>query len=379
MNILETGEGWIDRELSIKTPDNRHIRLVKTAKAIRNDKGEIIGVLDTFRELNRVHKPVNQITGANARFSFDDIIYQDDEIQKPIDIAKIVANSDITVLIQGESGTGKELFAHSIHSASGRSRGPFIVVDCASLPRELIESELFGYTEGAFTGAVRKGRAGKFELADGGTVFLDEIGELSLDAQAKLLRVLQTKNVTRLGDSKTVSANFRVIAATNRNLEYEVAAKNFREDLFYRLNVITLQIPPLRKRTKDILCLTNFFIHKNVAKMGLENIEITNEALSYIYAYNWPGNVRELENVIERACYLIRDRHIGIEQLPKKIIEYNEHSQKTFVNIEKIDEKKNIERMLQTFNCNISMVARAMKVSRPTLYKKIKEMKIYCK
>lgn len=378
LNILETGQGWIDRELCLRSPSKGIIRLVKTATPIKNDKGEIIGVLDTFRELNRVHNLVNQITGANARFTFNDIIHQSDEMQKSIDIAKMVANSDAAILLQGESGTGKELFAHSIHSASERAQGPFIVVDCAALPRELIESELFGYVEGAFTGAVRKGRAGKFELANGGTVFLDEIGELPLDAQAKLLRVLQTKTVTRIGDRKTISVDFRVIAATNKNLEYEVGTNGFREDLFYRINVVTVQIPSLRKRTEDILPLAKSFANKAAAKMGLANIKITDEALSLLLAYDWPGNVRELENVIERASYLARGGYIGIEQLPEKVTNYNGHRQETFVAVEETDEKKRIEGIMQSCNCNISKVAKILSLSRPTLYKKIKEMGISC-
>lgn len=384
LNILETGQGWIDRELCLRSPSKGIIRLVKTATPIKNDKGEIIGVLDTFRELNRVHNLVNQITGANARFTFDDIIHESNEMQKSIDIARMVADSDAAILLQGESGTGKELFAHSIHSASKRAQGPFIVVDCAALPRELIESELFGYVEGAFTGAVRKGRAGKFELANGGTVFLDEIGELPLDAQAKLLRVLQTRTVTRIGDRKTISVDFRVIAATNKNIEYEVSTNGFREDLFYRINVVTVQIPPLRKRAEDILPLSKAFANKAAAKIGLADIGITDEALSLLVAYDWPGNVRELENVIERATYLARSGYIGIEQLPEKVINYNTHAQETFVAqgtfvaIEEKNEKKRIESIMQSCNCNISKVAKILGLSRPTLYKKIKEMEISC-
>lgn len=382
LDILDTGEGWIDRELCFKSIKKGTVRLIKNAAPIKNDNGEVIGVLDTFREIKRVHNLVNKITGANSSFMFEDIIYKSPEMQNAINMARVAAASQGPVIIQGESGTGKELFAHAIHSDSNRSQGPFIVVDCAALPRELIESELFGYVEGAFTGAVRKGRAGKFELAHGGTIFLDELGELPLDSQAKLLRVLQTHTITRIGDNKTLPVDFRVIAATNKDLEKEVAQYNFRKDLFYRLNVFNIYIPPLRKRKEDISILANHFIKK--ANINDRDIRISEEAFLYMFSYDWPGNVRELENVIQRAIFLAKGNIIQKEHLPEKVVNNkNIISQSTDVSIDQNtifydieSEKRYITSVLRSCKGNKSKAADVLGISRPTLYKKIKELQI---
>jgi len=244
--------------------------------------------------------------------NFDEIVGRSPTIQSLLNNVKRVAATDASVLIQGESGTGKELIAHAIHSASKRQKNPLIKVNCAALPSGLIESELFGHEKGAFTGAIAK-RIGRFELADGGTIFLDEIGEIPLDIQVKLLRVLQEQEFERVGGQTPIKVDVRVIAATNRNLHHEVAEKNFREDLYYRLNVFPLTTPPLRDRIDDIPLLAYFLIDKYAMKMGKKVTGISELSMQRLQSYRWPGNIRELENVIERAIILADSATIEIE------------------------------------------------------------------
>ncbi len=229
-----------------------------------------------------------------------------------------VSNSDSTVLILGESGTGKELVAKNIHFKSARANRPFIPVNCGAIPTELLESELFGHEKGAFTGAVAS-RVGRFELADGGTIFLDEIGEMQPILQVKLLRVLQERSFERIGGIKTVNVDVRIVAATNQNLEDAVATGKFREDLFYRLNVIPIDIPPLRERTEDILPLCDYFIEKHSKRFGRNPIRLTDDAMKMFISYHWPGNVRELENTVERLLVLKDDDVVTPYDLPEKM------------------------------------------------------------
>lgn len=248
----------------------------------------------------------------NATSNFADIVGRSPAIQALLNNVRRVATTDASVLIQGESGTGKELIARAIHDASKRSGNPLIKVNCAALPVNLIESELFGHEKGAFTGAIAK-RIGRFELADGGTLFLDEIGEIPLDVQVKLLRVLQEREFERVGGQKPIQIDVRVIVATNRNLLQEVAHKNFREDLYYRLNVFPLTTPPLRDRIDDIPLLVNFLIDKYAMKVGKKIASISEQSLRRLQAYRWPGNIRELENVIERAVILADNPILEVE------------------------------------------------------------------
>jgi PAS domain S-box-containing protein len=256
---------------------------------------------------------------APARYTFEDLVTSSVEFRRLIKQAEQVARSEATVLVLGESGTGKELFAHGIHNASPRVRAPFIKVNCAAVPTDLLESEFFGYTEGAFTGAKKGGKPGKFELADGGTIFLDEIGDMSPTLQAKLLRVLQDHEVERVGGTHSVKVNVRVIAASNKDLDAMVASGKFREDLYYRLNVVSLQLIPLRERPEDILPLTQAFIAKYNRIAGLSVKGLTPSALAALSAYHWPGNVRELENVITRAISLDVADLIDLGDLPDYI------------------------------------------------------------
>jgi transcriptional regulator with GAF, ATPase, and Fis domain len=236
-------------------------------------------------------------------YNFEDIISKNKDFHKILQQIEQVASTDATVLIQGESGTGKELLARAVHNISNRNKRPLIKINCATLPANLIESELFGHERGAFTGAMER-KIGRFELADGGTIFLDEIGELPIELQAKLLRILQEGEFERLGNPKTIKVNVRIIAATNRNLEEAITKKEFRQDLFYRLNVFPIISPPLRKRKEDIPLLVKHFVKKYEAKMGKEIKIIPDKVIDALMLYDWPGNIRELENLIERALIL---------------------------------------------------------------------------
>ncbi|MDD2498615.1 MAG: sigma 54-interacting transcriptional regulator [Desulfitobacteriaceae bacterium] len=240
-----------------------------------------------------------------AKYTFDDIIGNNHNLLETKLLAQQVAHqADTKVLITGESGTGKELFAHAIHNASGRSQGPFVRVNCAAIPENLLEAELFGYEDGAFTGAKKGGRLGKFELANQGTIFLDEIGEMPLSMQSKLLVVLQEREIERLGGDRSIKLNVRVISATNRNLQDMIDKGTFREDLYYRLNVVGVEVPALRYRKKDIAMLAQYFLHKLNHRFMTPITSISREAINILEGYAWPGNIRELENVMERAMSL---------------------------------------------------------------------------
>ncbi|WP_456325968.1 sigma-54 interaction domain-containing protein [Desulfonauticus submarinus] len=246
-------------------------------------------------------------------------------LQKVFKILEKVAPTDTTVLVTGESGTGKELLVRALHKNSQRKNKPFVPVNCGAIPKELLESELFGHEKGAFTHAIRS-RAGRFEVANGGTIFLDEIGELDLSLQVKILRVIQEKEFERVGSNKTQKVDVRIVAATNRDLEEEVAKGNFREDLFYRLNVIPIHLPPLRKRGSDILLLANYFLKKFCTEKNREPLTLTSEVENLLLNYSWPGNVRELENFMERISILCEGTEVKIQDLPEKIIKTSKNS-----------------------------------------------------
>ncbi len=249
------------------------------------------------REVERLRENVE------TRVHFDNIIAQSGEMHEVFKLVNRVKNSDICVLILGESGTGKELIARAIHYNSDRAKGPFVVVNCASIPRDLLESELFGHEKGAFTGAIQR-RIGKFEQAIGGTVFLDEIGEMDLSLQAKILRVIQEKTFNRVGGNETITTNARLISATNRELREEVKQRNFREDLYFRLSTFPIMLPPLRNRKSDILLLAEHFLNQFGKEQGKPKLRFSRKALDLLYRYPWPGNIRELENAIQRGVVL---------------------------------------------------------------------------
>lgn len=301
----------------------------------------------------------------------DNLIGESHQMKEIYNLIHTVAPTDTTVLILGESGTGKELVAKAIHLNSKRKYFPMVTVNCGALPESLLESELFGHEKGAFTGAHYR-RKGKFEMANGGTIFLDEIGTISNKVQVELLRVIETKQFTRVGGSETISSDFRVIAATNENLEELVKEGKFREDLYYRLNVFTIHIPPLRERVDDIPLLANYFLKKYTTSMNKKITGISDEAINFMLRYKWPGNVRELENAIERAVVICRNDKIQLEDLPFKV---SNNTQWTDVEDKSLSEveKRHIAIVLKENNWNISKSAEDLKIDRVTLYNKIKK------
>lgn len=278
------------------------------------EKGQQQGVVIVLRDRKQMQELLSSVQKSEL-FTFEDIIQQSANMRSCIETAKRVAKSDATVFLQGESGTGKELFAKAIHFESHRAAGPFVPINCAAIPDTLLESELFGYEQGAFTGALKSGKRGLFEIAQGGTLFLDEIGDLPLHLQAKLLRVLEERKVRRVGGSKTNPIDVRIITATNRNLAEMTSKGLFREDLYYRLHVIPIHIPPLRERIHDIPMLAQFFMQKITRISNRPNMLLSPSAIRALQAHHWPGNVRELQNVLERAVYLCPRNEILAEHL----------------------------------------------------------------
>jgi transcriptional regulator with PAS, ATPase and Fis domain len=306
------------------------------------------------------------------RSEYGEIIGQSDVMQTIYDLISQVAPTDSTVLITGESGTGKELIARAIHGNSQRCYMPYIAVSCGALPDSLLESELFGYEKGAFTGAEHT-KKGRFEMADKGTLFLDEIGDISLKTQIDLLRVLQEKEFRRLGGQEEIKVDVRILAATNRDIKKAISENRFREDLFYRLNVISIHIPPLRERKDDIPLLVKAFIRRCCLEMNKEQVKIAPSAMKLLMDYNWPGNVRELENVIERALVIGRGEEIVTEDLP---FSRKELGTEALPNSLKLMEKMHIKKILGETDWNISKAARVLEIDRQTLYNKIEKYHI---
>lgn len=283
-----------------------------------------------------------------------------------ISIAKRYAAVDSTLLIEGETGTGKEIFAQSIHNSSSREKGPFVAVNCAALTESLLESELFGYSGGAFTGALKNGKAGLFEMADGGTIFLDEIGEMSLRTQAKLLRVLQEREIVRLGDDRIIAVDVRIIAATNRSLHQMVEKSSFRADLYYRISVLKLKIPSLRERKNDIKILIQEFLSYYSKLLNRKKPTISDECYDIIHRYKWPGNIRELQNFCERLVTAF-DKSIILPDMLYKIMDTN-----PVTSVEQLD-KDGIIKALEKNRFNKTQTAKDLGVSRTTLWKLLKE------
>lgn len=300
---------------------NKNYRVLITAQSIE-EQGDSYGtviILKSIQEANSIARKI--VHQADYRVVFDDIVGESSEIENIKHAAKKITKSDSTVLIRGESGTGKELFARAIHSSSNRGNGPFIAINCAAIPEPLLESELFGYDDGAFTGAKRGGKIGKCELAIGGTLFLDEVGDVPISLQSKFLRMLQEKTIERVGGTKTIPVDIRIIAATNRNLEEMIKTNQFREDLYYRLNVIPLTLPPLRERAGDVITISKEFLAKYSSKLNKNILSIDELAIEALNKYSWPGNIRELENAIEFAVNMETGNILSISSLPDKIKE----------------------------------------------------------
>ncbi len=372
LRVFKSHKGYVDREFIIDSPSRGLLHFIKTAVVLRNKDGEFVGVVDFFREIKRVRKFVTRYIGAEARFTFDDIVGDSRKLKEAIRIAKIAAHSSSSVLIVGETGTGKEMFAQAIHFESSYSNGPFVALNCGAVPRDLAESELFGYEPGAFTDASKTGRPGKFELADGGTLFLDEIEELPPAIQTKLLRVIENKLVTRVGGTKSLKVDVRIIAATNKDLNSLIEENSFRRDLYYRLNVIEIRIPPLRERREDIPVLVEHFIKNFNTEFGKNITKADNSFLDPLMRYDFPGNVRELQNIVERAVNLADSDILTGKHLPENVLRKKEKKDTSLENMK----KELIEKLLLETQFNISLTARKLGISRPTLYKLMKQFDI---
>ncbi|WP_184318599.1 sigma-54 interaction domain-containing protein [Geobacillus subterraneus] len=329
-----------------------------------------------------------------TRFSLDDVIGSSPAITTLKEQVMKIAKSESTVLIRGESGTGKEVFAQSIHRLSNRNKGPFVAINCAAIPEALLESELFGYEEGAFTGAKKGGKPGRFELAKGGTLFLDEIGDMPLYLQAKLLRVLQERRIERVGGTKSIEVDVRIIAATHKDLESMIANNQFREDLYFRLNVIPLYVPPLRERKEDLYELIQYYMYKFCKRLGKEPKRFSSQALKKIFDYHWPGNIRELENMVEYIVNLEIGDLVTVSSLPASIREMSKdqrhdmeeemkepqtvnHLPKSLYKVNEVEEQLIIQ-ALQRFGTSTEgkrKAAEALGISLATLYRKLEKMK----
>lgn len=314
---IESGKEQVNLRVDILNSEGRRVPISISTAVLRDRNGEIVGGVETFRDLSAIEMLRREV---KSHYTFADIVSKNEEIQRIFDILPDIAASDSTVLIEGPSGSGKELFARAIHNLSSRQKRRMVVVNCGALPDTLLESELFGYVKGAFTDAKRD-KPGRFALAEGGTIFLDEIGDVSAALQAKLLRVLQEKEYEPLGATQPRKANVRVIAATNRSLADLMAEGSFRSDLYYRLNVVKVVLPPLSRRREDIPLLVDHFIRKFNATMGKEIAGVSQPVLDLLMRHDFPGNVRELENAIEHAFVLCRGREIQLEHLPAELVE----------------------------------------------------------
>ena len=380
--MLTKKQAFRDEEVSLAM-EGRDMQFLATGTPIEDPDGRVNKIILVLKPLAEVHRLVNRYSSFQARFHFDDILTCSEIMEDTIELAKAASRNKSTILIQGESGTGKEMFAQSIHNQSKFADGPFIAVNCGAIPRELVGSELFGYVEGAFTGARKGGSPGKFELAQGGTLFLDEIGDMPLEQQAALLRVLQEKQVSRLGSSKAIPVNVRVICATNRDLYNEVQKGTIRKDLYFRLNVISLRIPPLRERPEDIDLLLKHFLIQGDPEWLEHTPTIDPAVWKLLKNYPWPGNVRELQNFAERIQFAVKDYSIKLEDLPYEIQTLHEKetvrpimSMPAYLNIKQQlaeVEAQQIKALLLQFNGNVSRVAEALGVSRRTVDRRIKK------
>jgi PAS domain S-box-containing protein len=381
LDILNNRKECLEREITITTFHNKKSsQYFLTEKLIEDSKGKPQGVMALFKEMKKINRLVAGIIGANPRLNFSNIIGNNEKLKRAVNLAKVASVSSCKILIQGESGTGKEIFAQAIHNNSNRRGKPFIAINCGAIPRDLVESELFGYDEGAFTGAKRGGKPGKFELAENGTLFLDEIENMPLEAQPKLLRVLESNQLERVGGNKIIPVDARIISSTNQDLFLLAKEGKFREDLYYRLNTITIIIPPLRERKDDIPILIEYICNKIGQKLGKNKIEVDKEALKLLCNYNWPGNIRELENLLEGAILLSKGNCITIEDIPENIklsksASLNTRAKKEINSLINV-EKETILEVLRESKNNISKTSRILGIDRSTLYRKIKKYNI---
>jgi PAS domain S-box-containing protein len=370
---METGKDMVDLEVDILTKQNEEIPVSVSAAAWKGQGGNPIGGVEVFRDLSPIMELKKRL---EEKDSFQHIISRNKRLREIFGILPDIAESDATVLITGESGTGKELFATAIHTLSPRREQPFVKVNCGALPETLLESELFGYKRGAFTDAKRD-KPGRFRIAEGGTVFLDEIGDISQGTQVKLLRVLETKEYEPLGGVQTEKANVRIISATNRDLWARVQSGEFREDLYYRLNVIAIDIPPLRERPEDLSLLIEHFLSELNRRRGRNIAGFTDSALEILLNHDYPGNVRELQNIMEHAFILCKKTHVSPGHLPAYLRRKPpEEKEGTEIRTVLGFERKLILETLRGHNGKVKETAEALGMHRSSLWRKMKKLKI---
>lgn len=334
-----------------------------------DDNNKIIPLINRAMQEAKGKTDAIQVQPVNGQYSFDSICGNSKIIQQSILLAQKAAATDVSILLNGETGTGKEVFAQAIHNGSKRSGKPFVAINCSAFSKDLLESELFGFKAGAFTGAIKE-KKGLFQMADKGTLFLDEIGEMAFELQAKLLRVIETGEYIMLGDTQTTKVDIRIISATNRNLKNEIEKQNFREDLYYRLSVFQIPLPPLRERTEDIEPLAQNFINYFKSKSGKKTVTMTPEYVNALKSFEWKGNIRELRNVIERSI-IVGNENLTVQDLPIDMQSKKEeiHSEFELAQME----KRHITRVLQYTKGNKTEASRLLKIGLTTLYRKIEE------
>jgi len=369
---METGNPLGNLMITITDATGKKKPVSISTALLKDKQGKIVGGVETFRDLSLVEQLRKRL---EADYTFNDILSKSPKMQRVFEMIPVIAESDSTVLITGESGTGKNLIARAIHNTSRRSEGPFVTVNCAAVPETLLESELFGYKAGAFTDA-RRDKPGRLAMAQGGTMFLDEVGDIPMSLQAKLLRVLQDRVFQPLGGVEEVKADVRIVAATNRNLEMLVEEGRFRTDLFYRVNVISLDLPPLRERLEDVPLLANHFIAQFASLKGKDVSGISPEALSCLMSYDYPGNVRELENIIEHAFVMCPSGVIEVCYLPVYLQPDTAPSTEGSLKMVKDYEKELILHVLQKNDWNRAKTAKALGIHKTTLFRKIQKLGI---
>lgn len=375
LKSLKNSRGFRAREIQARHDGTTYF---VSLDPIRMDTGKPIGGLLTFLEKKAVLRMAVEMTGTHAHFTFDSILGTSKQLKAALHLANISAGTAAPVLLSGETGTGKELFAQAIHNHSDRRNSPFVAINCAAIPKELLESELFGYEEGSFTGAQKGGRPGKIELADTGTLFLDEIGDMPFEMQVKLLRVLQFGEIQRIGGLRTIPVDFRIISATNKDLLQAIVKREFRDDLYYRISTLKITIPPLRERPDDILQLVDHFIKRRATHQNHTSWQLPQETKDCILKYSWPGNIRQLESAIERGIHLaergsIYPQHLGISDGSEPEAQTIENSL-IMRNLETI-EAQAILGTVAHVEGNLSKAANILGISRPTLYRRLYKIK----
>jgi len=373
-HTMETGAAVVNKTTFIVNSEGQRVPISVSTAMLRDENGAIVGGAETFRDLSLIEELRREIKG---RYQVGDIVSRSPSMRPVLDVLPLVAESESTILLEGETGTGKELVARAIHELSGRRNGPFVAVNCGALPDTLLESELFGYKAGAFTGATRD-KPGRFAIARGGTLFLDEIGEVSAALQIRLLRVVQDKRFEPLGSTRTEEANVRVIAASNRDLAALVESGAFRQDLYYRIKVMKLTLPPLRRRPEDIPLLIDHFIGLFNAVQNKRVTGVSPDVLGVLTAHDYPGNVRELQNVVEHAFVLVHEGQIGLEHLPAELVPVSLRHEggRKMVETDKALEVQAILESIERNGGNRLAAARELGIHKSTLFRKVRRLGI---